>query len=144
MRRPKLPKRLPKPRIAVPDSVISWGLSLLTLTWGGFWVWFALMSAIGSESGAELVPFVLFATPVLVLSLLALLFPRRGVILMMPAAMFGAWFFDDAGARMLLATPALALGAALIWIGPWRRSITRLPRRLKRKAPPPTPKNNLA
>ena len=129
MRRP----RLPKPRIAIPESLLSWGASLLTVVWGGFWVWFALMHILGDDrSASDIMPVLLFAAPVLILSLLALALPRLGGLLMIPAAIFGAWFFDDAGARMLLATPALLLGATLVWLGPWRRrSIARRPRRLK-------------
>lgn len=98
------------------------GASLLTVLWGGFWVWFALMHILdGENTAADLVPVLLFTAPVLILSLLALIFPRFGGLLMIPAAMFGAWFFDDAGARMLLATPALVLGATLVWLGPWKR-----------------------
>lgn len=127
LRRP----RYGKPRILIPNSVISLGASLLTVAWGGFWVWFALMHLFSEESSAAtLVPAALFALPVLVLSLLALIMPRIGGILLLPAAVFGAWFFDDPGARMLLATPALLLGATLIYTGPWRRTkLTRLPRR---------------
>jgi hypothetical protein len=133
MRRP----RLPKPRIAIPESHLSWGASLLTVVWGGFWVWFALMHILGDDSSAsDIMPVLLFAAPVLILSLLALALPRLGGLLMIPAAVFGAWFFDDAGARMLLATPALLLGATLVWLGPWRRrSIARRPRRLKLRRP---------
>ena len=111
--------------------MISWGASLLTVAWGGFWIWFALMHILGPESSAaDMMPVLLFATPVLILALLALIMPRVGGMLMIPAAIFGAWFFDDAGARMLLATPALLLGATLVWLGPWRRrSLARLPKR---------------
>ncbi len=132
MRFPRLPKpRLPKPRITVPERVISWGASLLTALWGVFWVWFALMHIFGPESGAaDIVPALLFATPVLVLSILALVLPRVGGLLLIPGAVFGSWFFDDPGARMLLATPALVLGATLVWMGPWKRpKLARLPRR---------------
>ena len=123
MRRPKLPQ----PRLSIPDRVISWGASLLTVVWGGFWVWFALMHILADNASAsDIAPVLLFATPVLILAVLALIFPRIGGLLMIPAAIFGAWFFDDAGARMLLATPALLLGATLVWMGPWKRaSITR-------------------
>ncbi len=133
MRRP----RLPKPRISVPESLISWGASLLTAAWGGFWVWFALMHILDDQSTpADLLPVALFALPVLILSILALALPRIGGLLMLPAAVFGAWFFDDAGARMLLATPALLLGATLVWLGPWkRRSLARRPRLLQRRKP---------
>lgn len=133
MRRP----RLPQPRLAIPESVISWGASLLTALWGGFWVWFALMHVFDGEStAADLLPVALFTLPVLILSILALAFPRIGGLLMLPAAVFGAWFFDDAGARMLLATPALILGATLVWLGPWRRSIKISPRRFRRVQKP--------
>ena len=134
MRRP----RLPQPRLAIPESVISWSASLLTALWGGFWVWFALMHVFDGEStAADLLPVALFTLPVLILSILALAFPRIGGLLMLPAAVFGAWFFDDAGARMLLATPALILGATLVWLGPWRRrSIKISPRRFRRVQKP--------
>ncbi|MCR9074672.1 MAG: hypothetical protein NXI07_01400 [bacterium] len=133
MRRP----RLPQPRLAIPESVISWSASLLTALWGGFWVWFALMHVLDGEStAADLLPVALFTLPVLILSILALAFPRIGGLLMLPAAVFGAWFFDDAGARMLLATPALILGATLVWLGPWRRSIKISPRRFRRVQKP--------
>lgn len=117
--------------------MMSWGASLLTALWGGFWVWFAVMHILDGEStAADIVPVFLFATPVLILSLLALAMPRLGGLLMLPAAVFGAWFFDDPGARMLLATPALLLGATLVWLGPWkRRGLPRLPRRRKAHAP---------
>lgn len=133
MRRP----RLPQPRLAIPESVISWGASLLTALWGGFWVWFALMHVFDGEStAADLLPVALFTLPVLILSILALAFPRIGGLLMLPAAVFGAWFFDDAGARMLLATPALLLASTLVWLGPWkRRSLARRPRLLQRRKP---------
>ena len=113
--------------------------SLLTVLWGGFWVWFALMHILdGENTAADLIPVLLFTLPVLIMSMLALIFPRIGGLLMIPAAMFGAWFFDDAGARMLLATPALVLGATLVWLGPWKRSSLarkpRLPRRRSRAA----------
>lgn len=112
---------------------MSWGVSLLTAIWGGFWVWFALMHILdGENTAADIMTVVLFTTPVLFLSLLALATPRLGGLLMIPAATFGAWFFDDPGARMLLAAPAIALGASLVWLGPWkRRSPLRLPRRHK-------------
>lgn len=128
--------RLPKLRIAIPDPVLSWGASLLTAVWGGFWVWFALMHILSDKASAsDIAPVMLFATPVLVLTLLALIFPRIGGLLMIPAAIFGAWFFDDAGARMLLATPALLLGATLVWMGPWKRSsLTRRPRLPRRRS----------
>ncbi|MFG0247057.1 MAG: hypothetical protein ACF8MF_13490 [Phycisphaerales bacterium JB052] len=134
MRRP----RLPRARIAVPHCVISWCASLLTALWGGFWLWFALMHTLGAESSADdIMPVVLFALPVLVLTLLALITPRIGGILLLPAAVFGAWFFDDPGARMLLATPALLLGTTLIYAGPWRRKkLARLPRRRARLRTP--------
>jgi len=133
MRRP----RLPQPRLAIPESLISWGASLLTAAWGGFWVWFALMHVFDAESTtADLLPVALFTLPVLILSILAVVFPRIGGLLMLPAAVFGAWFFDDAGARMLLATPALLLGATLVWLGPWkRRSLARRPRLPRRRKP---------
>lgn len=133
MRRP----RLPKPRIAVPEPLISWGASLLTAAWGGFWIWFAFMHILGDDaSAADILPALLFATPVLILSLLAIATPRLGGLLLLPTAVFGAWFFDDPGARMLLATPALLLGATLVWLGPWkRRALPRLPRRRKARAP---------
>ncbi|MHA7814577.1 MAG: hypothetical protein ACX94C_14425 [Phycisphaerales bacterium] len=133
MRRP----RLPQPRLAIPESLISWGASLLTAAWGGFWVWFALMHVFDAESTtADLLPVVLFTLPVLILSILAVVSPRIGGLLMLPAAVFGAWFFDDAGARMLLATPALLLGATLVWLGPWkRRSLARRPRLPRRRKP---------
>ena len=109
MRRP----RLPQPRLTIPKSCISWGASLLTALWGGF------------------------TLPVLILSILAVVFPRIAGILLIPAAAFGAWFFDDPGARMLLATPALLLGATLIYAGPWRRKkLARLPRRRVRHSQP--------
>jgi hypothetical protein len=128
--------RLPKPRIAIPDPVLSWGASVLTVVWGGFWVWFALMHILADNASAsDIAPVVLFAAPVLVLTLLALIFPRIGGLLMIPAAIFGAWFFDDAGARMLLATPALLLGATLVWMGPWKRSsLARRPRLPRRRS----------
>lgn len=108
----------------------------MTALWGGFWVWFALMHVLdGENTAADLVPAILFAAPVLILSMLALIFPRIGGILMIPAAVFGAWFFDDAGARMLLATPALALGATLVWLGPWKRSsLARRPKLPRRRS----------
>lgn len=135
MRRPRLPRPRFKPRIAVPEPLISWGASLLTVAWGCFWIWFALMHILGPESSAaDIMPVLLFAAPVLVLSLLALITPRVGGLLMLPAAVFGAWFFDDAGARMLLATPALLLGATLVWLGPWKRpSLARRPRLPRRR-----------
>lgn len=132
LRRP----RYGKPRIVIPDSILSWIASLLTVVWGGFWVWFALMHLFSGEGNADgLVPAALFALPVLLLSLLAVATPRIAGIMLIPAAAFGAWFFDDPGARMLLATPALLLGAALIYTGPWRRpKLARLPRRRVRHA----------
>ena len=132
MRRP----RLPQPRLAIPESIISWGASLLTAIWGGFWVWFALMHIFDNEStAADLIPVMTFAAPVLILSILALIFPRIGGLVLIPSAIFGAWFFDDAGARMLLATPALVLGATLVWLGPWkRRSLARRPRLPRRRS----------
>jgi hypothetical protein len=88
-----------------------------------------------NASASDIAPVVLFAAPVLVLTLLALIFPRIGGLLMIPAAIFGAWFFDDAGARMLLATPALLLGATLVWMGPWKRSsLARRPRLPRRRS----------
>jgi len=128
--------RIPKPRLAIPDALISWGASLLTAIWGGFWVWFAVLHVFeGDTYAAELMPVITFAAPVLILSLLAVVFPRIGGLLLIPAAIFGAWFFDDAGARMLLATPALLLGAMLVWMGPWKRtSLARRPRLPRRGA----------
>ncbi|HCT45728.1 MAG TPA: hypothetical protein DF699_10995, partial [Phycisphaerales bacterium] len=134
MRRP----RLPQPRLTIPKSCISWGASLLTALWGGFWVWFALMHIFdGQSTAADLLLVALFTLPVLILSILAVVFPRIAGILLIPAAAFGAWFFDDPGARMLLATPALLLGATLIYAGPWRRKkLARLPRRRVRHSQP--------
>jgi hypothetical protein len=128
--------RIPKPRLAIPDPMISWGASLLTAIWGGFWVWFAVMHVFeGEGTGSSLIPVLSFAAPVLVLSILGMVFPRIGGLLLIPAAIFGAWFFDDAGARMLLATPALLLGAMLVWMGPWKRaSLARRPRLPRRRS----------
>jgi len=125
-----------RPRISIPNSIISWGASLISVLWGMFWLWFALMHILdGSDTSASIMPVVIFSLPVLLLSMLALTMPRIGGILMIPAAVFGAWFFDDAGARMLLATPALLLGATLIYAGPWRRrKLAHLPRRRRNRA----------
>ncbi len=125
-----------RPRIAIANRTISWGASVLTALWGGFWVWFALMHLVdASDNAADILPVLLFALPVLLLALLAITMPRIGGIALMPAAIFGAWYFDDPGARMLLATPALLLGATLIYTGPWRRpKLARLPGKRRARA----------
>jgi hypothetical protein len=120
------------PRITIPHHVISWGASVLTVFWAGFWVWFALMHLTdGSDNAADFMPVLTFALPVLLLSMLAVVTPRIAGMILIPAAIFGAWFFNDPGARMLLATSALLLGAALVYIGPWRRAKLIRPARIR-------------
>lgn len=120
--------RVRRPRLVVPDWLIAWTATLLTPVWGLLWAWSALTQILGEEqTSTPIIPLIVFAIPLIALSLTALVLPRIGGLLIIPCAIFGAWFFDDPATRMLLATPTLAIGATLVWMGPWKRSL-RLPR----------------
>ncbi len=94
------------------DSARVWlsrgSLALLVL-WCGFWLWFAI-SVVSSEPRIAWQP-VAFVLSVLALTFAACVFPRTGGVLLIAAGMWASYYYDNSGARALLAAPAIVLGA---------------------------------
>jgi hypothetical protein len=119
----------------VSKPAVSWIGSACALVWGAFWVWFAAWHLFDDAPGDAL-PVLGFTLPILALSIACVLAPRVGAILMIPSAVFAAWFFDDPGARLMLALPAMLVAGSLLWSGPWTRpALARrvVPRRFRKR-----------
>lgn len=106
-------------------SPVMWLARIALLGWAGFWLWFTLSHAISPEDydsssgGADpndVAYSLLFAIPILVVTLLAWIYPRIGGVALILAAGFAAWYFDDTFARLMLALPPGLIGVLLLAI----------------------------
>jgi len=100
---------------------VRFGVSALLVLWGALWLWFAGAHLFGPETDRSLIHFVAFGIPLAALVALGIALPRSGGLALVAGSAFSYWFFSGAAAALLLSTPALLLGAALIWVGPWSR-----------------------
>ncbi len=100
-----------------------WLARIAMLAWAGVWLWFtfahvlARNPACNSSENAdpnELAPSLLAAIPILLVAILAWLYPRIGGVALILAAIFAAWSFDGAAAR--LALPPALIGILMIAI----------------------------
>jgi hypothetical protein len=105
-------KGLPR-RVRRGGALAAFGLLLALVA---FWTWFTLAEAISREPGwwGHL---VLPLAPLYALTALAWCKPRVGGALLLGAGLAAAWFFANPGAWLLLAGPAVVLGAAIACLG---------------------------
>jgi hypothetical protein len=101
-----------------PARRVLWlALRGLVLAWAGFWAWFVLMVTFGeSPSPPWWIPAAWLAS----LAALVVLCWRRatlGGLALVAAGVWAAAYFDNPGARALLAAPAIFLGLACLAVG---------------------------
>ena len=97
--------------VAAPP--LAWIARGVLLLWLGFWGWFSIAEVAGGVTGAWmhlLVPL----TPMVVLTVVAWLFPRVGGGLLIAGAALALFFFDDTTAWLALSGPALLAGGMLL------------------------------
>jgi hypothetical protein len=146
--RERVPKKLPqlrvpsirKPRLHIPrlrlpksTTITCWFATGIVLAWAGFWNVFAVGHLFNADAGNALGPMLALSLPVTIVTFLAISAPKFGGLLLLPLAMLSSTYFSNTGLRLLFAGPAIFMGAALIYSGPWIRFKPRLPRRNKRK-----------
>lgn len=118
-------------------NIISWAASLLVVTWAALWLTFTLLYRFSDDATSDdNLPVLSFSAPMIVLAILSVLTPRVGGLLLVPSGVFAAWFFASTSAQAVLAAPAIVLGLALVWAGPWRRRLRGNRPRTNRRNPP--------
>jgi hypothetical protein len=138
----RIPKRLPRlrlPRLRVPrlrfpksTTITCWLATGVILAWAGFWDVFSISHLFGSDAGSnQLGPMLALSLPVTLVTFLAVSAPKLGGLLLLPLAMLSSTYFNEPGLRLLFAGPAIFMGAALVYSGPWVRFKPRLPKRSK-------------
>jgi hypothetical protein len=90
-------------------------LRALLIAWAGFWAWFVLAVSFGGKEAAP--PWWIPAAWLSALALLVFLgwrWPKAGGIALVTAGLAAAGFFHNPWARLLLAAPAILLGAGCL------------------------------
>lgn len=139
----RVPKRLPRlrvprlrfPRLRFPKSstITCWLATGVILAWAGFWNVFSISHIFSSDAFSnQLGPMLALSLPVTLVTFLAVSAPKFGGLLLFPLAMLSGMYFSEPGLRLLFAGPAIFMGAALVYSGPWIRFKPRLPKRIKR------------
>lgn len=142
----RVPKRLPRlrmprlrtphlrvPRLRFPKSttITCWLATGVILAWAGFWNAFSISHVFSSEAGNPLGPMLALSLPVTLVTFLAVAAPKLGGLMLFPLAMLSSLYFNEPGLRLLFAGPAIFMGAALVYSGPWVRFKPRLRKRSK-------------
>ncbi len=94
---------------------VMWLARIGLLGWAGFWLYFTLAHTFGGNP-ADVAPSLFVAIPILAITILALLRPRIGGVFLMLAAIFAAWYFDGAVARLAFALPPGLIGILMFAI----------------------------
>ncbi|MBZ0171970.1 MAG: hypothetical protein K8E66_06285 [Phycisphaerales bacterium] len=96
------------------------------LIWAAFWLWFCGASVASDWNGTiPWQPIFMIVLPIIAFAVLGLAAPRVVGLLLIPASVFAAWYFDHIGAQLILALPMLVTGVALAITGPWARRWAR-------------------
>ena len=143
----RIPKRLPRlrvphiwtPRLRIPrlrfpksSTITCWLATGVILAWAGFWNVFSISHILSSDAGSNLLgPMLALSLPVTLITFLAVAAPKFGGFLLFPLAMISGMYFNEPGLRLLFAGPAIFMGAALVYSGPWIRFKPRLRKRAK-------------
>lgn len=99
---------------ATMSRAIRWTATTMLVACAGFWIWFVVSVGL-SEGGLATAPVAGFVAAFALLVACAFARPRAGGVLALAAAIFAAWFFDSASARLMLALPLGLAGAGLLW-----------------------------
>jgi len=130
LRKPRLRVlRLRVPRLRFPKSstITCWLATGVVLAWAGFWNVFSISHIFSSDAGSNLLgPMLALSLPVTLITFLAVAAPKFGGLLLFPLAMISGMYFNEPGLRLLFAGPAIFMGAALVYSGPWFRFKPRL------------------
>lgn len=91
----------------------------LSLAWAGFWAWFVVTVSLGESPAPPWWIPVAWLGSLATLVVLVWRWPTLGGLVLVAAGLWAAAYFDNAGARALLAAPALVLGVGSLALG-WR------------------------
>lgn len=102
---------------AAPHRTLRLALRGLLLVWAGFWAWFVVMVTLGeSPSPAWWIP-VAWLAGLAALVVLGWRRPTLGGLALLACGAWAAVYFDNSGARALLAAHALVLGIGCLVLG---------------------------
>ena len=91
----------------------------LVLAWAGFWSWFVVMVSLGESPAPPWWIPVAWLAGLTALVVLVWRWPTFGGLVLVAAGVWAALYFDNSGARALLAAPALVIGIGCLALG-WR------------------------
>jgi hypothetical protein len=94
------------------------------LAWAGFWAWFVVTVSLGEPPPPPWWIPVAWLSGLTALVLLAWKRPATGGLAFLSAGTWSAIYFANAGARMLLAAPAILLGVGFLALGRAGRSLS--------------------
>lgn len=96
---------------------------LLLVAWAGFWAWFVLAVSFGDEAPPPWWIPLAWLGALAALVALCWRWPKVGGLVLVAAGLWAGVYFDNSGARTLLAMPAVALGLASLALGWSARSV---------------------
>lgn len=102
---------------------VRWTALVVLVIWGGFWLLFALGHLVPGHEGRhtpstrDLVAIFAFSAPILALVAVPFFFTRVGGALLIAAAAYSVWFYNNLGAWVLLSLPAAIVGLTLLVVG---------------------------
>jgi hypothetical protein len=92
-------------------------LRLLLVAWAGFWAWFVLAVSFGEAPPPPWWIPTAWLGGLAVLVLLCWRWPKFGGLVLVAAGLWAGAYFDNSGARALLAAPAIGLGLGTLALG---------------------------
>jgi hypothetical protein len=130
IRKPRL--RFPRLRFPKSTTITCWLATGVILAWAGLWNVFSISHLFSSDAASNLLgPMLALSLPVTLVTFLVVSAPKFGGLLLFPLAMLSSVYFNEPGLRLLFAGPAIFMGAALVYSGPWIRFKPRLRKRSK-------------
>ncbi|NOT30327.1 MAG: hypothetical protein HOP15_07755 [Planctomycetes bacterium] len=104
---------------AVASRVLRFILRGLSLAWAGFWTWFVVSATIGDPGPVPWWIPVAWLASLGTLVVLVWRWPTLGGFALVASGVWAAVYFDNPGARALLAAPAVGIGVGCLVLG-WR------------------------
>lgn len=129
----KLPNR-PKLRFPSMKNIMCLLATLIVLVWAGLWNIFSFSHMFSEQASQLLGPMLALSIPLTLITFLTISTPKLGGLLLLPFAMMSSVYFHDQAQRFLFAAPAIFMGAALVYSGPWVRFKPRLNPRSKKRS----------
>jgi hypothetical protein len=99
------------------NRILTWTPRIAVTAWAGFWAWFVVMAGTTDfhQGLRGTIPVVIAWLGALsALTAAVWIWPRVGGILMVIAGIGAACYFNNSGARLLLAAPAVVVGIAAL------------------------------